>query len=131
MGCDIHAVIEINPFVEKGENEEDILWHGVVVIEIDREYNFFSLLAGVRQSSKDFDPIKPLAGIPNPHSFTYDGLLEIWEGDGYSHSYYTFEELKISKYYNYYKNHLFFKIMEMLTKDYGTNSTRIVFFFDN
>ena len=58
-----------------------------------RNYEFFSLLADVR-NSYGIVPISKPRGIPSDASHGYLHQVESMEGDGHSHSYFTLAELK-------------------------------------
>lgn len=93
MGCDIHA------FSEKKINGK---WEFQKSINIDRNYDLFSILANVRngygfagvKTGEGFAPISNSKGIPHDASSKYLTKCLEWEGDGHSHSWLTLKEKK-------------------------------------
>lgn len=108
MGADIHLFSEkkktvngvekwvnadywkINPYFGDDEYEPEL---ELVSIYRNRNYNLFSILAGVRGN----DEICPPRGLPDDVSDIVKKESDRWDGDGHSHSYFTLAELK--KYY--------------------------------
>lgn len=111
MGCDIHCYAEVktnnkwkkvgsifkNPWyiwykdnnkeVPKNEKEfTDSPYDG-------RNYNLFSILAGVR-NDYNILPISNPKGLPNDISNEVRGKYSVWEDDGHSASWLTTKELK-------------------------------------
>jgi len=141
MGCDIHTNTEVKKdWIWENVNFEPFGW---------RNYNMFSLLAGVR----NYGIIKPMA---EPRGLPDDVSIEVYEkhreesGDAHSESYLTLRELVE---YDYSKPHIdeydeliteddiytplnflsdsYFKDIEEL-KQYGDlDNIRVVFWFDN
>jgi hypothetical protein len=73
MGCDIHGWVEKK--TDKG-------WIGIAELkDRDRNYGRFAMLAGVRGDGPD-----PL-GIPDDVSQTTEYYIDVWDGDGHSHSF--------------------------------------------
>lgn len=128
MGCDIHGTIEIKKYNDGG------WWEVCKEIDIDRSYYLFSVLADVRNYREPIKPISKPRGTPDDVGYGHKELVEKWEGDGHSHSWVSFIELK-----NYkeptdeftFKEDYFYKFMEILAKDLGEDKVRLVFFFDN
>jgi hypothetical protein len=88
MGCDIHAHIEIK--IPDGN------WLYYAPIRISRDYDLFSRLANVRNTSKG-DPayIKPISeprGLPDNTSYMTKLHAEVDGGDGHSHSWISSNE---------------------------------------
>jgi hypothetical protein len=83
MGCDIHAVIEIK--------HGAVFWWWAAEVHIDRDYQLFTLLAGVRCPDRVIKYIEP-RGWPDPCSYRVTHLAEEWEDDGHSASWLTVEE---------------------------------------
>jgi len=90
MGCDIHGNIEIRPY-DWDENE----WYCVADISfiIERNYDLFSVLAGVRQFV-DIKPITKCKGIPKNASLKTLEHYEYWAGDGHSATFMTLKDIK-------------------------------------
>lgn len=91
MGCDIHAFIE-----ERRIGSEDKFWW-FASVEINRNYQLFALMAGVRyevERMNGFTPISTPKGLPDDVGFHVQGESESWEGDGHSHSWLTLDELE-------------------------------------
>ena len=108
MGCDIHIYLENKKTVEGKEkwvsadvykknryyDEDDKYEKEFEFVEIyqDRDYSLFSLLADVRNYSKN-EPISKPRGIPSDCCKEIMEEYERWGEDGHSHSYYTLKEL--------------------------------------
>jgi len=123
MGCDIHASIEAQKY-------EDLDWWGEVEnIQIDRWYELFARLAGVRQSVPEFEVISEPKGFPNNASYETTDFYERWGPDAHTPSYLTFYEIK--KLPEKFHNELFYKVMQILAEKYGEHSVRVIFWFDN
>jgi hypothetical protein len=105
MGCDIHLFSEkkrtingvekwvncdhwaINPYFGEDEHEPEL---EVVSLYRDRNYNLFSVLAGVRGDGE----ICPPKGLPEDVSSIVKKESDRWDVDGHSHSHFTLAELK-------------------------------------
>lgn len=105
MGCDIHLYTEY-------QNKEGIwttgdIWEpskygeGLVVpgrfrAYDSRNYNFFAWLANVRNQTwgEYITPISEPKGIPENCCSEIKEMIKQWEGDGHSHSFFTFKELE-------------------------------------
>jgi hypothetical protein len=108
MGCDIHTRIEVsktindnkiwidadyykkNPYFDK-DDEDEKEWE-VVEICRSRNYQLFSVLANVRNYSKD-DFISKPRGIPIDSNKSIKEDYEIWKSDAHSASYFTLRDL--------------------------------------
>lgn len=112
MGCDIHVLTErikkdwetkeekwvncdhykknsdYDPTEEYGERE----WERLDIYR-PRNYGLFSVLANVRNNGY-WEPISLPKGVPNDIDTFTKEQVEIWDGDGHSHSYFTLKELK-------------------------------------
>lgn len=109
MGCDIHLYVE---------RREDDKWVTADTWELDkyageltvpygqgfyesRSYDLFSILANVRNgygfagvpTGVGFIPISEPRGIPEDACPEYLSVVERWNGDGHSHSWFTVAEL--------------------------------------
>ena len=96
-----------------------------------RNYYLFSILADVRSG---VEPICEPKGIPKDASSGYLHMVDRWEGDGHSHSYFTLEELLDVDWSQYNKEYIedFLKVVdELKSSDPDTKKVRICFFFDN
>ncbi len=95
MGCDIHGMFERK---HKSEYKDCSWWVNAGDPDIDRDYNLFSILGGVRNDNN----ILPIAhnrilsdDIMNSNCCsTFCALVEDWMADGHSHSFVTLPELK-------------------------------------
>lgn len=114
MGCDIHFYVEkkidgkwvsqdIWSKEDPLENEETSFLY------VDhahsyykgRNYNLFSILADVRngfgfagvKTGEKFSPIAPPRGVPEDSCIEIKKVVDQWEGDGHSHSYFNLKEL--------------------------------------
>ena len=104
---------------------EEVFW--------SRNYYLFSILADVRNSG-DVQPICEPRGVPKDASSGYLHMVDRWEGDGHSHSYFTLEELLDVDWSQYDKEYIedFLKVVdELKSSDPDTKKVRICFFFDN
>lgn len=80
MGCDIHAYIEI---------KVDGAWLHYGPAEINRDYDLFEYMAGVRGEVQDCPP----RGLPS-YSSVVTRLLSDHEGeDGHTHSWLNYDEM--------------------------------------
>ena len=86
MGCNIHAYAEVT-WDKRGEAK--YLAH----IGFNRNYGLFALMANVRNNG-DFSPVVEPKGLPSGLSWQVEDERKDWEGDGYSHSWLSFEELE-------------------------------------
>lgn len=114
MGCDIHCFVEIEQEYSKGN-----YWRKVGNIfkyeyykksgfpddynnkfrdepQIGRNYDLFSILAGVRNGTwgKEIKPISEPRGLPEDISEEVKEKSDYWDSDGHSHSYLLLKELK-------------------------------------
>lgn len=96
MGCDIHCYAEKRNKYGKweivGDNYQPYN---------NRNYNLFSILANVRngtafsgcKTGEGFIPISNPKGVPSDASEDYVSIVEQWDSNGHSHSYFTLREL--------------------------------------
>lgn len=128
MGCDIHATIEYEKY-RKERPDVNIWWRGLAKdFAIDRWYDLFGHLAGVRREG-EIEPIVPPRGVPTDASFEFKEEYEKWDSDAHTPSWLTFAELK--KLPDEFKDEMFYKVMELAAERYGDDNVRLVFFFDN
>lgn len=104
MGADIHSYLEkrVNGvWVAQGEFEEEDNGDGSTYLHqpyrkgpySGRNYWLFAILADVRNYTDHFTPWDVERGVPDDASAVYSHLVEQWDGDGHSHSWYTLPEL--------------------------------------
>jgi len=86
MGCDIHAM--------KESKESWGCWKNEGEPEINRDYELFSVLAGVRNQSNNIVPISNPKGINTDASEEFRAWIESWDSDAHSASWLTLKELK-------------------------------------
>ena len=90
MGCDIHMHVEI---------KQGGRWHLWAQCSMHRDYNLFSLLAGVRQEDDSPRPIAEPRGLPADVSEVVKRHSDYWGEDGHSHSYLSAKEwVKVVEY---------------------------------
>lgn len=108
MGCDIHIYLEKKEndrwVAIKGENPYYKDWKDEPEFSLDwfyngRDYSLFALLADVR-NDYNVEPLSEPKGVPEDVSDEIRKEYEFWEGDGHSHSWYTFDELVNFDYVN-------------------------------
>ena len=131
MGCDIHM------FLERKVNNKWVMVNEIDNSLTDRDYSFFSDLAGVRGEGP-----KP-KGLPDDISDSVKLNSEDYGSDGHSHSFYLIKEIipiilnhKIER--DYQKENpeeAFFEIYEdrctCCDQVIPTQEHRVVFWFDN
>jgi len=132
MGCDIHAMVE-----RKGSPESTHWWVNRGDPEIGRNYQLFSILAGVRGS---YRPISEPRGLPEDKreecSDAFKAWLAEWGGDAHDASWVTLRELKD------YLNAVgtcgdcgLFELAAYMQREvaerYTDKDVRLCFFFDN
>lgn len=134
MGCDIHLHVEI---------KVDSVWHHYNHPNVDRSYDLFRKMAGIRPSEDGPTPIAEPRGLPVDISFITE--MDVCDRDGYSHSWLGPSEIKkVTEWFEsiYGCRHppifgyLFgFRIYARLdvpeTKPQEIEDVRIVFWFDN
>lgn len=141
MGCDIHAMVEvrIDPYNLNKSNPDDGgiwgWWIGAGEVFIDRDYELFASLAGVR-SRTIITPIARGRGIPEGASEVYRAWVKMWGDDAHNHSWVTVEELEtIAKLRKGLSSastaRKLAKTAEALAKIHGASDVRLAFFFDN
>lgn len=90
MGCDIHGWIEVRQFEFDPKYWTTAVNAGML---LDRNYDMFGCLFGVRNYT-NFKPIANNRGVPDDVSKKVRKEIDDWAGDGHSHSYITYEEMK-------------------------------------
>ena len=133
----IEEVIEGKPLTERwvsadrwelqedGWSHEEAYW--------SRNYYLFSILADVRNGG-DVDPISYPRGVPKDASSAYSYMVQRWDSDAHSHSYFTLEELLEVDWNQFDNEYLeeFLKVIQNLKSiDSDPKKVRICFFFDN
>lgn len=84
MGCDIHAHVEVKI---NGE------WHHYNHPRIDRWYDLFARMAGVRNHKGTIEPISEPRGVPEDATFITKFDMDNWGADAHSHSWLSSEEV--------------------------------------
>lgn len=109
---------------------DDKRWEYIDRFYSGRNYNLFSILAGVRTWEEDVAICKP-KGIPEDSSYAYKYECVLWNGDAHSHSYFTLEELLDVDWES--KDLKWFEetIEKMKNIDHDPKKVRCCFFFDN
>ena len=110
MGCDIHLFTEIkksinsedkwvnvdnwryNPYYQDGNDDREQMMD-VVSLYSGRDYDLFSVLAGVRNYGNN-DSIDNPRGLPEDVTSITKKECDVWGDDGHSHSWLTLKELK-------------------------------------
>jgi hypothetical protein len=87
MGCDIHCVIE------QRDPEYKEWWTNRGDADIGRNYEMFSVLAGVR-NYLDVRPIREPRGLPEDVDFMLKVYYEYWAEDAHSASWVTLKEMR-------------------------------------
>ena len=123
MGCDIHAHAE-RTFDERWD--ADLIFHSGGELDIERWYELFGYLAGVRGEN---DPIVLPKGFPVRVSEETKESYDDWDSDAHTPTWITFKEMK--KLPKKFKGEPFYKYMEALAKLHGESNIRMVFWFDN
>lgn len=94
MGCDIHAMIERR---ERSKRGDPLWWVNAGDPCLNRTYNVFAALAGVRRGI-EINPVALPRGIPcDGNDSASEPMREwhkAWEGDAHSASYLSLEEIK-------------------------------------
>ena len=131
MGTDIHMHAEI----KIGE-----FWEHYSILEIGRDYDLFSKLAGVRGNDYDI-AIAPDRGLPDDVSMVTAISRKTWGKDAHSCSYITSEEFmelfkRVSNKHHFYKNFLFGNLYMDFFSEAGIfpeelEDFRFVFWFDS
>lgn len=97
-----------------------------------RSYYLFSILADVRNGSGEIEPIDYPRGIPDDASSGYKYVVDRWDGDGHSHSYFTLDELINFDWSKYEMLGEFMETIEQMKSiDPDPKNVRCCFFFDN
>lgn len=84
MGCDIHAFIEV---------KTDGKWELYRALSLQRSYNLFTRMAGVRDRNANVMPIALPRGLPDDVSRLVRLSREHWGSDGHSDSHLNGAEL--------------------------------------
>lgn len=121
MGCDIYLMVEVRDKRIDQWKEYDIA--DELLKFIGRNYNLFSILAGVRNgkgfanadTGDAFIPIDTPRGVPKNASENYIAYVEYWGLDGHSHSFLDLAELKKYDWHGQKNKHRGF----MSQKDYA------------
>ena len=125
MGCDIHAYEE---WKVKGA------WHLAKEVEIDRCYELFTHMAGVRQygDRTNITPIAQDRGLPPDVSVMVALNAESWGADGHSHSWMTWDEVIAldAKWREKFPSSCVFGYLDEGFPA-GVTAKRLVFWFDN
>lgn len=102
-----------------------------------RNYYLFSILADVRNGG-GVEPIDYPRGIPQDSSSGYKYVVDRWDGDGHSHSYFTLDELLNVDWLEYQEgdkvgwlDEFMETIQTMKSIDPNPHNVRCCFFFDN
>lgn len=87
MGCDIHLHTE---FKSNGE------WHHMNSVRMERDYDLFSYLCGVR-GTEDAKPLiwKKNRGLPENISVVTQMDIDEWGDDGHDHNYLNAPEIML------------------------------------
>src|SRR4051812_35325061 len=89
MGCDIHAVIEQREVIGQGYS----WWKNRGETDIDRNYELFAVLAGVR-NNHNIVPIAEPRGLPEDVDTMFEVYYEHWDIDAHSASWVTLKEMR-------------------------------------
>jgi hypothetical protein len=81
MGCDIHLHTEV---------KINGVWHHYGTPSVDRNYQLFAKMAGVRGDER---PIAEPRGLPSDATELTKYDCRQWDRDGHTHSYLTAEEI--------------------------------------
>lgn len=141
MGCDIHGAIE---YYAKHRDR----WNHERNITVDRWYNLFGVLAGVRNYVNAI-PIAEPKGLPKDIDYITEDHFEVWIYNAHSMSWLTLRELQE---YDWEQEFLdgrdgfkkvkakdcinldfeyVIKKMEQLAETFGVDGVRVVFWFDS
>lgn len=155
MGCDIHLFAEVRrngkwaqvQHAPSGSVDDDPIEGYGDTFYSGRSYDLFTLLADVR-TRPHITPISPPRGTPEDVSPSIASIVEQWDGDGHSHSYFTLNELMTYAYGERWLVHRTENRIAEISPSFGTTTLeklceflvepgispddiRIVFFFDN
>lgn len=122
MGCDIHICVEV------GSSASQDHWFGMATdVDMNRDYNLFSKLAGVRGVEPAL--IEP-RGLPNYISYETERYYEYWQNDAHTSAWLLLAELRLIP--EMIEQPVFI-YMEALAKYHNLpeNKVRMVFWFDN
>lgn len=118
---------------ELDDDDDDDFWRVVRGSSYynGRDYSLFSKLADVRtylRSDAKNNIIEQPRGIPTDASYSYKYICDKWDGEAYSHSYFTLTELLLV---DWESNNFNIAIENMRKIDEDTDNVRCCFFFDN
>ena len=92
-----------------------------------RNYRLFEKLTGVR--GYDENAMCSPRGFPIDASSGYTKMVDQWDGDGHSHSYFTLSELLKENFEDFEEFQNTIESMKLIDPD--PDKVRCVFFFDN
>ena len=98
MGCDIHAHLEVKLISKNFRDQvraaitDELRWHYYSPVKIERNYEIFAKMAGVRNNG-DIEPIAMPRGIPDDISLITRMNYEQLGSDGHSYSWLDVDEL--------------------------------------
>lgn len=141
MGCDIHLHVEVKI---KGK------WEHYSYPYINRDYDLFCVMAGVRSGPNSPEPISQPRGLPKDLSVVTKFDADIWNGDAHSASWLSaaeagevqvwFEKKHPGPHHpplfgylfgNYIDSYIRFPGDGKHLKKLGYEDARLVFWFDN
>ena len=139
MGCDINALIQIRDLATDGcadyQQAESREWLIFDWPWLERNYECFAAIAGVRAGMSAVEPLYQPRGLPWDAYEKPQGSLSNWSSELHSHSYLTLSELKAAfEHAGILMTNLpirwraIIAAMEVLAKEL---EVRIVFAFDN
>lgn len=94
MGCDIHAMIERRTVPYPDSSPGYVRWANAGEPDVDRNYQVFAVLAGVRAERDDWPKISAPRGIPSDACGAMASWHSEWEADAHSASWVTLAEMK-------------------------------------
>ncbi len=89
MGCDIHCVIEQRKLI----GQDYAWWKNRGEADIDRNYELFAVLAGVR-NRHEIIPISEPKGLPEDVDKMFKAYHKDWDVDAHSASWVTLKEMR-------------------------------------
>lgn len=126
MGCDIHAHIEYR------WRDDDTAWWYFAEVKIDRNYEIFAHMAGVR-NQEDIEVLVPARGMPNTAAIATAACWREWEGDAHTPSWLFYNELLVCVPPDVRDLTISAALaaMRAFADRYGGDNVRLVFWFDN
>ena len=126
--------VSADKWIHEDYGDDDFYWSNYdSAYYKGRNYQLFELLAGVR--GDEDKAITSPRGVPEDCSFGYRTIVEQWDCDGHSFSYFTLSELleiDWEKYREEYYLDEFIQALEnMKAIDSNYDNVRALFFFDN